>query len=86
MKGSVQAWSQTYAKPSMRRKTNGPGYFIAEENEMNKTTLALSEITSDPAIQSRAVLSEETVTEYAEHYRDGVEMPPVTVFFDGSTH
>jgi len=53
---------------------------------MSDAMFPLAKITADPAIQSRASLAEGTVAEYAEQYRAGAEMPPVTLFFDGSTH
>src|SRR4051794_15000683 len=37
----------------------------------------------DPATQPRAELNQETVEQYAEHMRDGAELPPVILFDDG---
>lgn len=50
------------------------------------TTLNLDAIQIDGGTQCRAALSDETVAEYAEEVRAGGTLPPVTVFFDGSTH
>lgn len=46
-------------------------------------TLNLQAIIIDKGTQSRAEISEETVTDYAEAMRDGAEFPPITVFYDG---
>ena len=53
---------------------------------MPDITIPISEITVDRSVQSRTALAHDTVAEYAEQYREGIEMPPVTVFHDGSTH
>jgi len=45
--------------------------------------LDLDLIRIDGGTQSRAQLNDEKVAEYAEHYRNEVDMPPVIVFFDG---
>lgn len=50
------------------------------------TTLNLDVIQINGGTQCRAALSDETVAEYAEEVRAGGTLPPVTVFFDGSTH
>lgn len=46
-------------------------------------TLNLQAIIIDKGTQSRAEISEDTVTDYAEAMRDGAEFPAITVFFDG---
>jgi hypothetical protein len=48
--------------------------------------LKLSEIRIDGGTQARVALNQDVVTEYAEHMRDGVVFPPVTVFHDGSAY
>lgn len=45
--------------------------------------LNLSAIIIDKGTQSRAQISEETVTDYAEAMQAGDQFPPITVFFDG---
>jgi hypothetical protein len=45
--------------------------------------LDLDLIRIDGGTQSRAALNQETVNEYAEAYKAGIEFPPVVVFFDG---
>jgi hypothetical protein len=50
-------------------------------------TLPIDGIEVDPTIQPRATLNPEVVAEYAEAYRRGDKLPPVTVFFcDFETH
>jgi hypothetical protein len=46
--------------------------------------ISISKIRIDGGTQARAELNQSTVSEYAEAYRDGVSMPPVAVFYDGS--
>jgi hypothetical protein len=46
--------------------------------------LLLSLIVADEGIQPRAVLSQETITEYAHLMADGVQFPPVMIFLDGT--
>lgn len=48
--------------------------------------LELDKIRIDGSTQSRVQLNEETVTEYAEAMREGVNFPAITVFFDGSDY
>jgi len=45
--------------------------------------LKLNQIRTDGGTQPRAVLSDETIKEYAEAMRAGAQFPPVTVFHDG---
>lgn len=45
-----------------------------------------SKIKIDGGTQQRAVLNQDTVSEYADAYLAGVNMPPVVLFFDGSTY
>ena len=46
-------------------------------------SLNLAAIIIDKGTQSRAAISEETVTDYAEAMSAGDQFPPVTVFYDG---
>jgi ParB-like chromosome segregation protein Spo0J len=46
-------------------------------------TINIQSIIIDKGTQSRAQISEDTVSEYAEAMHDGSQFPPVTVFFDG---
>lgn len=48
--------------------------------------LELSKINVEGGTQIRAAVNENTVTEYAELMKAGVEMPPVEVFFDGMVY
>ncbi len=48
--------------------------------------LSLSAIRTDGGTQSRAALSDETVSDYAEAMQLGAEFPPIVVFHDGSAH
>src|SRR5690606_13083218 len=50
------------------------------------TALALGLIKTDGGTQMRADLSQETIDSYAEHVSDGVDFPPVVVFYDGQHH
>lgn len=47
-------------------------------------TMNLQAIRIDGGTQQRAVIDQETVEQYAELVKEGVEFPPVTVFFDGA--
>lgn len=47
-------------------------------------TMNLQAIRIDGGTQQRAVIDQETVDQYAELVKEGVEFPPVTVFFDGA--
>ena len=46
-------------------------------------TLNLNSIIIDKGTQSRAAISEDTVTDYAEAMQAGDQFPPITVFHDG---
>ena len=46
--------------------------------------IPLNQIRIDGGTQSRIELNQDVVTEYAEAYKAGAQMPPVTVFFDGA--
>lgn len=46
----------------------------------------LNSIKIDGGTQTRAALNEAVVAEYADALRDGVKLPSVVVFFDGSAH
>lgn len=46
-------------------------------------TMNLKAIRTDGGTQQRAKINEDTVMSYADLIRDGVEFPPVTVFYDG---
>jgi len=48
--------------------------------------LAIAEIRIDGGTQTRAHLNEGTVDEYAELLTDGVTLPPITIYFDGSEY
>lgn len=48
--------------------------------------LKIADIKLDPSIQPRTDLLQVTIDEYEEAIREGVEFPPVVVFFDGETH
>lgn len=53
---------------------------------MDKQILSLAQIRIDGGTQSRVELNNATVEEYSEAMTDGVEFPPVVVFFDGASH
>ena len=46
-------------------------------------TLSLDEVRIDGGTQPRLSIDEQVVAEYADLYRNGINLPPVTVFFDG---
>jgi hypothetical protein len=46
--------------------------------------VSINRIRTDGGTQTRAALCDNTVAEYGEAYKDGVEMPPVVVFDDGT--
>ena len=48
--------------------------------------LKLEQIRTDGGTQPRVAIDEQTVSEYAELYKNRVNLPPVTVFFDGTTY
>ena len=50
------------------------------------TMIKLNKIRIDGGTQIRVRLSEEAVQEYADAMKEGVKLPPVIVFFDGSEH
>ena len=45
----------------------------------------LNKIRIDGDTQARIEINYGVVTEYAEKMRDGVQFPPVTLFFDGAS-
>ena len=49
-------------------------------------TLKLNQIRIDGGTQPRVAIDEDVVAEYADLYTEGVDLPPVTVFHDGSTY
>jgi uncharacterized ParB-like nuclease family protein len=49
-------------------------------------SLNLDQIRIDGGTQSRATIHDTTVSEYADSLERGVELPPVTVFFDGVSY
>ncbi len=53
---------------------------------MNTQTLKLTQIRIDGGTQPRVEIDQEVVADYAEQIRDGVDFPPVTVFFDGAAY
>lgn len=48
--------------------------------------IALDIIKTDGGTQSRAMIDQHVVTEYAHAIRDGATLPPVIVFYDGTDH
>lgn len=48
--------------------------------------LPISAIRMDGGTQSRALLQDDVIAEYAAAMSDGVTFPPIVVFYDGSTH
>ena len=48
--------------------------------------LTLDQIRIDGGTQPRVAIDEHIVAEYADLYANGVNLPPVTVFFDGATY
>jgi len=48
--------------------------------------LTLDQIRIDGGTQPRVAIDEQIVAEYAELYSTGIDLPPVTVFFDGATY
>jgi transposase-like protein len=62
------------------------GVMNAIAHHIGKLLLPLAEIRLDGGTQSRAALSPDTVSEYSALYRDGRALPPVTVFYDGTTY
>ena len=53
---------------------------------MPAKSIQLSAIRIDGGTQSREALNQATVAEYAEAMTDGATLPPVTLFFDGSSY
>jgi len=49
-------------------------------------SINLLNIRIDGKTQSRKELNQERVTEYSEMIKEGVEFPPITVFYDGSDY
>lgn len=58
----------------------------SEGQSENTQLLELSQIQCDCGTQVRVAIDESTVTEYAEAISQGVALPDVIVFFDGSRH
>jgi hypothetical protein len=58
----------------------------AAPNLSSAVFLALADIRLDGGTQSRAQLNDDTIGDYAQKYIDGVAMPPVVVFYDGSAY
>jgi hypothetical protein len=48
--------------------------------------MLIKDITADKVTQSRDVISEDTVNEYADAMRDGAKFPPMEVYSDGVTN
>ncbi len=48
--------------------------------------IELSKVRIDSKTQPRAELNQDTIAEYAEAYKSGANLPPVTLFFDGSSY
>ena len=53
---------------------------------MSVGALSLDTITLDDGLQPRVALNEDTIADYDEQIRQGVEFPPVVVFRDGGAH
>src|SRR5688572_3069537 len=53
---------------------------------MTAATLPISSIRRDGGTQIRVEFHETTADEFAEMLMDGGELPPVTVFFDGTDY
>ena len=53
---------------------------------MQSQFIALADIRIDGETQSRARLDDEVVAEYAEAYGAGKSLPPVILYFDGSSY
>ncbi len=49
-------------------------------------TLLFDQIRIDGGTQSRVSIDEQVVAEYADLYHQGIQLPPITVFYDGSDH
>lgn len=49
-------------------------------------TLRLDQIRIDGGTQPRVAIDEQVVADYAEHYRNGVDLTPIIVFLDGATY
>jgi hypothetical protein len=54
--------------------------------EIQTQTLKLDQIRIDGGTQPRVAIDEDIVAEYADLYTNGVDLPAVTVFHDGSTY
>src|SRR3712207_2835211 len=50
------------------------------------TTLAIDQIDLERGAQLRAIVDSDTIEEYAQHYQEGAQFPPVVVFFDGTDY
>lgn len=48
--------------------------------------LSLAAIRADAAVRARSKLDPSAIDAYAEAYGSDQEMPPVVVFFDGTSH
>ena len=48
--------------------------------------LSIASVRADGGTQMRAGISQSTVDDYAEYLSEGVEFPPVVVFYDGSDY
>jgi len=48
--------------------------------------IELNSIRIDAGTQSRAAINEQTVQEYHEKMEDGIDLPPISVVFDGVNH
>lgn len=48
-------------------------------------SIALNELTVDPALQVRAELNEAAIEEYADAIRAGAQLPPIVALIDGDT-
>lgn len=48
--------------------------------------IEIARIKTDGGTQPRVSLNQETVAEYRDAYKSGVKLPPVTLFFDGTSY
>lgn len=64
----------------------GRGGFFFEANTVAKKVISLSAITMDGSTQMRARMDDEFIDELAELYQGEHEIPPPTVFWDGTAY
>ena len=59
---------------------------MVQHERLPVENLSVSRIRTDGGTQPRVAVSDEVVAEYADLYRQGEILPPVTVFHDGATY